>query len=211
MTRAAAERGRSSVRVSAVRLLTLTEAASLTGRNAELLRRWCVSGRIRCQRVGRDWLVDHADLAIIEGMPRRGVTKRAETAVDNLDVLGAALRDAVEGCLEEGERIHVVIPGVEDSAIIVTDRKVLVARDGVLVTEPEHGRVAVWPLDWTQRVQLTTASATGALVLTPADPEDRALVLLLGRPHLARAEAAATELRRVLHEANDPSAATVGT
>lgn len=205
MTRSAVDDA-NAPRPTALRLLTLTEVASITGRNAELLRRWCVSGRIRCQRVGRDWLVDHADLGAIEGMPRRGMTRRSDISLDDLNALAEGLREQVEGCLEPDETVRVVLPGVEDSAIIVTDRKVLVARDGVLVREPEHGRVAVWATDWAQRVQLTTASSTGALVLTPADPEDRALVLLLGRPHLPRAEAATTELRRVFQAADDEAA-----
>jgi hypothetical protein len=42
------------------------------------------------------------------------------------------------------------------------------------------------------------SSAAGALVITPADPDDRALVVLLARPQLARAEAAADAIRGLI-------------
>ncbi|HET7726605.1 MAG TPA: helix-turn-helix domain-containing protein [Candidatus Limnocylindrales bacterium] len=194
-----------NARESERRLLTLLDVAARTERNPELLRRWCASGRIPCQRVGRDWLIDAADLPIIEAMPRRGMTPRAQIDLGDLGVLAAPLRAEVEACLEPGERVRVVVPGVEGSALVVTDRKILVSRDGVLVREPGHGRVATWPLEWVERLQLTTATASGALVLSPSDPTDRALVLLLGRPHLERAGAATTELRRLVQDADEAS------
>ena len=155
--------------------------------------------------MGRDWLVDAADLPIIEAMPRRGTTPRAQFDLGDPGVLAAPLRAEVEACLEAGERVRVVVPGVEGSALVVTDRKILIARDGVLVRAPEHGRVAAWPLEWVERLQLTTATTSGALVLSPSDPTDRAIVLLLGRPHLERASAATTELRRLVQDADEAS------
>lgn len=186
---------------SAVHLLTLAEVAAITGRNAELLRRWCAAGRIRCQRVGRDWVIDSADVGIVEGMPRRGVRNMTKVGVDDLSALPESLRDAVKECLEEGEKVRVVVLGTEGSAFVLTDRKVFVARDGVLVTEPEHGEVAVWPLSSIRRVQLEAGASGGALVLTPQDPDDRALVVVLARAHLDRAEAATTPIRELLQDA----------
>jgi hypothetical protein len=188
-------------RPSAVHLLTLTEVALITGRNAELLRRWCVAGRIRCQRVGRDWVVDRGEIRAVEGMPRRGVGGMTKVAIDDLSALSKSLREAVEGCLDEGETVQVVVLGIEGSAIVLTDRKALVARDGVLVTEPEHGEVAVWPLSRIRRVQLDAGASGGALVLTPQDPDDRALVVVLARAHLERAEAATDAIRGLLDAA----------
>lgn len=182
-------------------LLTLAEVAAMTGRNSELLRRWCVAGRIRCQRVGRDWVIESLDVGAVEGMPRRGVGKMTRIRLDDLAALPKSLRDAVEECLEDGERVRVVVLGTEGSAIILTDKKALVARDGVLVTEPEHGRVAVWPLSGIRRVQLDGGVAGGALVLTSQDPDDRALVVVLARAHLDRAEAATTAIRDLLDKA----------
>jgi helix-turn-helix protein len=181
--------------------MTLAEVAAATGRNPELLRRWCAAGRIRCQRIGRDWVIDASDLAAVKGMPRRGEGKMTQIALDDLATLPASLRGEVEGCLEKGETVRVVVLGIEGSAIIVTDRKVLVARDGVLVTEPERGRVAVWPLNRIRRVQLDAGASAGALVLTPQDPDDRALVAVLARPHLDRAQAATTAIRDLLERA----------
>jgi hypothetical protein len=188
-------------RPSAVQLLTLTEVAIITGRNAELLRRWCVAGRIRCQRVGRDWVIDRGDIAAVEGMPRRGDGRMTRVALDDLSALSRSLREAVEDCLEEGENVAVVVLGIEGSAIILTDRKALVARDGVLVTEPEEGKVALWPLSRIRRVQLDAGASGGALVLTPQDPDDRALVVVLARAHLERAEAATDVIRGLLDAA----------
>lgn len=195
-------------RIPPGRLLTLREAGLRTSRNPELLRRWCASGRIRCQRAGRDWLIDAADIPWIQAMPRRGTAPKATLRLDDLAALGAPLRAEVEACLEAGEEVRVVIPGVEGSGLIATDRRVLIARDGVLVREPQRGQMATWPLEWVRRVQITTAAASGALVLAPVDPDDRALVLLLGRPHLERAGAATTELRALVRSADEtPGAA----
>lgn len=188
-------------RTSAINLLTLSEVALITGRNAELLRRWCVAGRIRCQRVGRDWVIDSTDVKAVEGMPRRGVGRMTKVAIDDLAALPKSLREAVEECLEKGERVAVVVLGIEGSAIILTDRKALVARDGVLVTEPEEGKVAVWPLSRIRRVQLDAGASGGALVLTSQDADDRALVVVLARAHLERAEAATDVIRGLLDAA----------
>jgi hypothetical protein len=195
LTQSPAEAGS---RPSAVDLLTLQEAAAATGRNPELLRRWCAAGRIRCQRIGRDWVIDASDLAAVEAMPRRGVGTMTQIALDDLATLPPELRAEVEKCLDAGEVVRVVVLGIEGSALVLTDRKVLVARDGVLVTEPKRGRVAVWPLGRIRRVQLDAGASAGALVLTPQDPDDRALTVVLARPHLARAEAATTAIRALL-------------
>lgn len=184
----------------ATRWLPLADVARRTGRNQELLRRWCAAGRIRCQRLGRDWMIDPADLAQIEGMPRRGVNRRGEPDLADLGVLAPGLADAVRECLEPGETVREVIPGIEDSALIATDGRLFMARDGVLVSDPETGQAAAWPLDWVRRIQLTAGSSAGAVVLTPRDPADRALVVVIGRPHLARSVEAVAALRARLVE-----------
>jgi hypothetical protein len=180
------------------RLLSLVEAAARTGRNPELLRRWCASGRIPCERIGRDWLIGLDQLDSIEAMPRRGVNKASGIELATLDVLPRGLADAVRGCLKEGEAVREVVVGIEDSALIATTHRLFVARDGTLVTDPQSGVIAAWPLEWVRRVVLTTGAAAGALVISPAEAGDRPLVLVLGRPHLARADAAAASLRRRL-------------
>lgn len=180
------------------RLFTLAEAAAITGRNGELLRRWCASGRIACQRLGRDWLVEGRELSRIERMPRRGMTADRAPRVDDARVLNDALRRDLESCLARGERVRAIAVGVEGAALIVSDRNVYVARDGVLVQTPSRRRPAVWPLDRLRRVQLDLGTSTGVLVVTPSDPEDRALTLLLARTQFARATAAADVLRDLL-------------
>jgi hypothetical protein len=182
-------------RPEAIRLLTLGDVALRTGRNVELLRRWCVAGRVRCERIGRDWMVRENELGTIDGMPRRGVSKGSPVELADLAVLAEGLGTEIRRCLEEDEHVVEVIAGIEDSAVVVTDKRIFIARDGVLVTDPQSGDIAAWPLDWVRRVVLTTGASAGAFVLAPQDSSDRPIVLVLARPHLARAEAVVTSLR----------------
>jgi hypothetical protein len=52
--------------------LTLSQVALRTGRHPELLRQWCAAGRIPCRRVGGSWVVREEDLAMVDGIARRG-------------------------------------------------------------------------------------------------------------------------------------------
>ncbi len=182
------------------RLLTLQEAAQATGRNAELLRRWCVSGRIRAQRFGRDWLLSPDELAHIDRMPRRGMRGTQEIDLGDRGLLNDGVNDALDACLAPGERIRVVIVGSEESALVATDRRVFVVRDGDLVHAARE-TPAEWPLERLGHVQLEAGMATGAVVVTGREAHDRALVLVLGRPHLERARVATDALRGLLIEA----------
>lgn len=180
-------------------ILSLAEAATATGRNPELLRRWCVAGRLSCERVGRDWRIGVDQLERIEAMPRRGGHPLLTSGtIEDLDVLPASLREEVRGCLEPDEDVRVVVLGTEDAAIVATHQRVFVARDGVLWKDPATGDAVAWPLERLRRVQIEVGAASGVLVLTPRDPDDRALVLVLARPHLGRAQAAADRLRDLL-------------
>ena len=44
-------------------LISLSEAARQTGRHPEVLRRWCIDGRLPAVRVGRTWAISHESLA----------------------------------------------------------------------------------------------------------------------------------------------------
>src|SRR3954447_22670436 len=105
-------------RPSAADLMTLAEVAARTGRNPELLRRWCAAGRIRCQRIGRDWVIDASDVAAVRAMPRRGEGRMTQVALDDLAASSRSLRAQVEGCLDPGETVRVVVLGIEGSAIV---------------------------------------------------------------------------------------------
>lgn len=180
--------------------LTLQEAAQATRRNAELLRRWCVSGRIRGQRFGRDWLLPGAELERIDRMPRRGMRHAPETALGDRGLLSDGVNAELDDCLEPGEEVRVVLVGAEDAALVATDMRLFVVRDGALV----HAGLdtpAGWPLGGLAHVQIELGTATGALVVTGRDPTDRAIVLVLTRPHLDRARAGADALRGLLLEA----------
>ena len=50
-------------------LITVPEAARRTGRNAETIRRWIRSGRLRAERVGTQHLVEEDALAELVGEP----------------------------------------------------------------------------------------------------------------------------------------------
>ena len=51
-------------------LITVPEAAQRTGKNAETIRRWIRSGRLRSQKVGTQHLVDEQDvLALADDQP----------------------------------------------------------------------------------------------------------------------------------------------
>ena len=180
--------------------LTLLEVSDATRRNVELLRRWCVAGRIPCRKQGRDWFIAKSDLRAIEVLPRRGVTQPSGDLA-NRSSLNADLNREIDDCLEPGEEVRVSLPGVEDCALIATDRRVLLARDGVLVSNPSDGKPVVWELTQFRRVQLERSSSLGALIMTTQDSDDRAIVLLLSRTHLDRAEAAADALRGLLEQA----------
>jgi excisionase family DNA binding protein len=53
-------------------LVTLAEAAAITGRNVVDLRRWAREGRIPATKVGRDWMVERdALLAALERIQDR--------------------------------------------------------------------------------------------------------------------------------------------
>ena len=47
-------------------LLSVDEVSRRTGTRPRLLRQWCATGRLRCERaVARDWLIAESDLAIV--------------------------------------------------------------------------------------------------------------------------------------------------
>lgn len=52
------------------RLMTLEEVAVRVGRHVRLLRRWAAKGRIPAEKVGGVWIVNAADIPLIEAMPR---------------------------------------------------------------------------------------------------------------------------------------------
>jgi len=46
-------------------LISLSEAARRTGRHPEVLRRWCLEGRVPAVRVGRTWAISHESLVTL--------------------------------------------------------------------------------------------------------------------------------------------------
>lgn len=75
------------------RYLTLAEVARRTGRHPEQLRQWCASGRLPCDRFGRDWLLSESDLGLVDQVAAR--RRRAGTA--SRTVLGVSFTDEGAG------------------------------------------------------------------------------------------------------------------
>lgn len=57
--------------MSSPRLVSIQEAARITGRAPSLLRRWVAQGRIPAVMVGRTYALTPEALAAIEAMPKR--------------------------------------------------------------------------------------------------------------------------------------------
>ena len=79
--------------------VTLAQVAARTGRHPELLRQWCAAGRLPCRRVGGSWVLREADIALVDGMARRGRTPTAgrRHVPDGTRVIAAAFIDPLAG------------------------------------------------------------------------------------------------------------------
>jgi hypothetical protein len=51
------------------RLIPVEEAARLARRTPAELRRWCATGRLRCERIGQDWFLLEDDIHVAAGEP----------------------------------------------------------------------------------------------------------------------------------------------
>jgi excisionase family DNA binding protein len=95
-------------------LIDVREAASVTGRTPETIRRWVWSGRLPAQRRGRKIMIEHADVLRLMGEDQPGVVTRL-----------ADWRDMV---IEHQRRTAQSVPGVSAADLIIQDR---LARDAV--------------------------------------------------------------------------------
>ena len=59
------------------RLLTIPEAAERLGLSVAMVRRYCSSGKLPAQKVGRDWAVRQRDIERFAASPRRRGRKPA--------------------------------------------------------------------------------------------------------------------------------------
>jgi len=64
-------------------VVSLAEAARLTGRHPEVLRRWCTSGRLPAIRVGRTWAITAESVAML-----RDHAARSRPRLDRVDAVG---------------------------------------------------------------------------------------------------------------------------
>ncbi len=64
-----------------VEWLTTKQAAEITGYNAEYIRKLAQSSRIPAQKLGRDWVIQRADLlAYVRGVEKKGRKRGPKTA-----------------------------------------------------------------------------------------------------------------------------------
>lgn len=81
-------------------MLTVPEAARRSGRNAETIRRWIRTGRLRSQKVGTQHLVDEAELdALVDDSPLKLPASWTRTTE------GAAMPNW-ESIVRDGRRSH---------------------------------------------------------------------------------------------------------
>src|SRR5688572_28160528 len=82
------------------RLVPLPEAARLSGPTAGDLRRWCATGRLRCERLGDDWLVleDDIHLAIDLRDAAAGGAGRAVLSIEMISSSSIAIRMGSPRC-----------------------------------------------------------------------------------------------------------------
>jgi hypothetical protein len=75
------------------RYLTLAEVARRTGRHPEQLRQWCATGRLACERIGRDWLLLESRLEQVDQLASR----RRRAPITKRMVIGASFTDPAVG------------------------------------------------------------------------------------------------------------------
>lgn len=96
--------------------LTLSQVALRTGRHPELLRQWCAAGRIPCRRVGGSWVVREEDLAMVDGIARRGRGARTEPAAS-----GDPARTRIIAAVFDGDSADAVVDALRDRLHIQRD------------------------------------------------------------------------------------------
>ena len=84
---------------TASNFLTLSQVSARTGRHPELLRQWCASGRIPCQRLGGSWVLREEDLVLLDGIATRTRHVVRKTSADPVGrrVIAAVFDDAERG------------------------------------------------------------------------------------------------------------------
>ena len=148
------------------RYLTLKQVATRTGRHPELLRQWCAVGRIPCQRVGGSWVLDAADVGLVDGIARRGApqpareipspagAERVIAAAFDDEPTAANVADALRGRLPlSGQSVAATsvaikgLPGLRltivagrfPPAATLEARRIIVGFGGRIVTDAEDG------------------------------------------------------------------------
>lgn len=86
-------------------VLAIDEAAQRTGQPVRRLRQWCATGRIRCERDGRGWLIPETEIGRVRSVAAertvRGSNRSARALIVPRSALGSAkLRDQVAGELQ---------------------------------------------------------------------------------------------------------------
>jgi hypothetical protein len=107
------------------------------------------------------------------------------------------LREALEAILDRGESIRVIVPGVDRSAIVCTDRRLFVAKRGALVSAADR-RPQSWRHEEVPEVRFETGRIAGTVTLETAEPAARAPVLMFDERDTDEVRLAVDRLREVL-------------
>ena len=75
-------------------LLPIDDAARRTGEPVRRLRQWCATGRIRCERDGRGWLIPEPQVARILAIAAARTVAGSGNSVRALVVPQSSLRDS---------------------------------------------------------------------------------------------------------------------
>jgi hypothetical protein len=116
--------------------------------------------------------------------------------------ISIGLREVLNAVLDKGESIRAVVPGVDRSAIICTDRRVLVAKRGELVSDHER-RPQSWRYDEVREVRIETGRIAGTVALETAEHSVRPPVLMFDERDSDEVRQAVDRLREVLGHATE--------
>jgi hypothetical protein len=106
-------------------VLAIDKAAQRTGQPVRRLRQWCATGKIRCERDGRGWLIPEAEIGRVRSIAAertvRGSNRSARALIVPRSALGSAnLRDQVAGGLQiPGRTVSLDMLTIDGQAYVI--------------------------------------------------------------------------------------------
>lgn len=75
-------------------VLSIDEAAQRTGQSVRRLRQWCATGRIRCERDRRGWLIPDAEIGRVRSIAAARIARGSDGSARALVIPGSAFGPA---------------------------------------------------------------------------------------------------------------------